>query len=204
MKKLVLYFHGKGGSADEAEYYKSFFPGQDVIGVDYRGTTPWETQNEILSAYRWFAKQYDSINIVANSIGAYFSMNALVGQHIEHAFFISPVVDMERLILDLMTWTNITESELMEQKVINLPDWGEPLSWEYLCYVRNHPIEWAVATDVLYGEKDVLIPFETITAFVKRTGAMVTVMKNGEHWFHTDEQMKFHDAWLKQCVRHDK
>ena len=201
MKTAILYFHGKGGSADEAEYYKPFFAGCDVIGIDYNGETPWETAKEILSAYRWFAKQYDTISIVANSIGAYFAMNALSNVDIKHAYFISPVIDMERLILDLMNWSGVSESELADKKIIEVPNWPEPLSWEYLCYVREHPIVWNVPTNILYGEKDILIPFETVSKFVKRTGAMITVMKNGEHWFHTADQMKFHDTWLKQYIK---
>jgi len=200
MKKCVLYLHGKGGFADEADYYKPFFPEYDVIGIDYRGTTPWETREEILSAYRWFAKQYESVSIVANSIGAFFAMNALSGKNIEHAYFISPVVDMERLILDLMRWSNVSEAELADKKIIQTKNWDEPLSWEYLNYVREHPIVWNAPTDILYGENDVLIPFETISKFIKNTGAIVTVMKNGEHWFHTKPQVDFHNAWLKQCV----
>lgn len=200
MKKAILYLHGKGGSADEAEYYKPFFTDADVIGVDYRGDNPWNAREDILSAYRWVAKRYDSISIVANSIGAYFGMNALSDVDIGHAYFISPVVDMERLILDLMHWSNISESELADRKIIHLETWGEPLSWEYLTYVREYPIIWKTPTDILYGEKDILIPFETISKFVKNTGAVVTVMKNGEHWFHTGAQVKFHDMWLTQCV----
>ena len=201
MKKLILYFHGKGGSADEAEYYKPFFLDCDVVGVDYRGTTPWETREEILSAYRWLKKKYDSISIVCNSIGAYFAMNALGDSNIERAYFISPVVDMERLILDLMRWANVTETELQAKKIIEMSDWGEPLSWKYLCYVREHPVSWDVPTEILYGEKDILIPFESISKFVKHTGANVTVMKGGEHWFHTEPQVRFHDAWIKQCIK---
>lgn len=201
MKKAVIYLHGKGGSADEAEFYKPFFSGCDVIGVDYRDTTPWDATEDILSAYRWVVRQYDSVSIVANSIGAYFGMLALADVSIEHAYFISPVIDLERLILDLMGWANVTEQELMEKKIIETPSWSEPLSWEYLEYVRKHPIVWNVPTDILYGEKDTLIPFETISAFVKRSGAHLTVMKNGEHWFHTDEQIKFHDMWLKHCLK---
>ena len=127
-------------------------------------------------------------------------MNALSDVDIEHAYFISPVVDMERLILDLMRWSNVSESELADKKIIQLETWDEPFSWDYLSYTREHPIIWKTPTNILYGEKDVLIPFETISKFVKNTGAVVTVMKNGEHWFHTDAQVKFHDAWLKQCV----
>lgn len=201
MKKCVLYLHGKGGSADEANYYKPFFPKYDVIGLDYRGITPWKTREEILSAYCWIAKQYESISLVANSIGAYFAMNALSDKNIDHAYFISPVVDMEQLILTLMVWSGVTEQELSDKRIIEAPNWDEPLSWEYLCYVRDHPIVWNVPTDILYGEKDILIPFENISTFVKHTGAHLTVMKNGEHWFHTNEQVKFHDAWLTHCLK---
>jgi len=200
MKKCILYLHGKGGSADEAEYYKPFFADADVIGVEYRGDNPWDAREDILAAYRWCIKKYESISILANSIGAYFGMNALADVDVEHAYFISPVVDMEHLILDIMRWSNISESELADKKIIQTEMWGEPLSWKYLTYVREHPVAWNVPTDILYGEKDVLIPFETISRFVKNTGAVVTVMKNGEHWFHTDAQVKFHDTWLKQCV----
>ena len=31
MKNLVVYVHGKGGSADEAEHYRPLFPGFEVI-----------------------------------------------------------------------------------------------------------------------------------------------------------------------------
>ena len=32
MKRLVIYVHGKGGNANEAEHYKPFFAESDVIG----------------------------------------------------------------------------------------------------------------------------------------------------------------------------
>ncbi|MEI3089815.1 MAG: hypothetical protein V8T01_07620 [Oscillospiraceae bacterium] len=37
MQDLVIYIHGKGGSAQEAEHYKTLFPKDHaVIGFDYR------------------------------------------------------------------------------------------------------------------------------------------------------------------------
>ena len=36
MKRLVIYVHGKGGNAKEAEHYKPFFAESDVIGFDYQ------------------------------------------------------------------------------------------------------------------------------------------------------------------------
>ena len=96
----------------------------------------------------------------------------------------------------MMLWANVTLTELQEQKEIETA-FGETLSWEYLCYVKEHPVKWAVPTHILYGENDNLTSFETISEFAKQTGATLTVMKNGEHWFHTEEQMQFLDDWLK-------
>ena len=46
MKHIVVYVHGKGGSAEEAEHYKPLFPDSEVIGLDYRARTPWEAKEE--------------------------------------------------------------------------------------------------------------------------------------------------------------
>ena len=75
---------------------------------------------------------------------------------------------------------------------------GETLSWKYLTYVRAHPITWRVPTRILYGAHDDLTSPETISAFAARTGAELTVMPDGEHWFHTEEQMRFLDAWITE------
>ena len=147
MKNAVLYIHGKGGSATESEHYKSLFPDYDVMGLDYQTFTPWETGKEIYHAVTRLKEEYDRVILIANSIGAYFSINADIGAMIDRAYFISPIVDMEKLIADRMTWTNVTEDELKEQGV-------------------RH--------------------------------ASLTVMENGEHWFHTKEQMQFLDNWIRE------
>ena len=75
------------------------------------------------------------------------------------------------------------------------------MSWEYLCYVRNKPINWQVPTKILYGGKDNLTSYETIKKFAAVHQAELTVMEEGEHWFHTKEQMDFLDKWLKMGMR---
>lgn len=172
MEKAVIYIHGKGGSAEEATYYAQFFRNCDVIGLEYAAQFPWEAKEE------------------------FFSIHALSNQQIEKAYFISPVVDMEKLIVDMMEWADVTENELQEKKKIQT-DFGETLSWDYLCYVRENPVAWTIPTHILYGEKDHLTSRETISKFAKQTNAVLTVMKNGEHWFHTEEQMKFLSDWMR-------
>lgn len=193
--KTVLYIHGKSGNASESTHYEKFFPDCKVIGLDYKTFSPWETGKEIHDAVVSLKTEFESIILIANSIGAFFCMNANLNGLIEKAYFISPVVNMEKLICDMMQWANVTEAELEQRKIIPT-DFGEELSWEYLCYVRAHPLNWKVPTSILYGEKDNLTSLETIRAFAEKQGASLTVMKGGEHWFHTEEEMKFLDEWI--------
>lgn len=199
MKRRFLYIHGKGGSSAEAEHYKSIFPGDDVFGVDYTSQTPWEAREEFPRFFDENSGGYDSTIVVANSIGAYFTMCALADKQIDKAIFISPVVNMEKLIADMMSWANVTETVLRMQKEIPT-NFGETLSWDYLCYVREHPIVWNIPTCILYGENDSLTSIGTISAFAEKTGAALTVMKGGEHWFHTEQQMEFLDRWITASV----
>ena len=193
--KTVLYIHGKGGNASESTHYERLFPDCKVIGLDYKSFSPWETGKEIHDAVASLKTEAESIILIANSIGAFFCMNANLNGLIEKAYFISPVVNMEKLICDMMKWANVTEAELEQRKIITT-DFGEELSWEYLCYVRAHPLNWKVPTSILYGEKDNLTSIETMRAFAEKQGASLTVMKGGEHWFHTEEEMKFLDEWI--------
>ena len=196
----VLYIHGKGGSAAEAAHYRPLFPGAAVAGLDYQTFTPWQTGPEIRAAATDLKARYDSVTLVANSIGAYFSMHADLNGLLERAFFISPIVDMERLIAGMMARANVTEAELAERGEVRT-DFGETLSWDYLCYVRGHPIDWTVPTQILCGSRDELSPIDAVRAFAGKHGASLTVMDGGEHWFHTPEQMDFLDGWLRACEK---
>lgn len=197
MNKAVIYIHGKGGNAQEAEHYKLLFGDCDVIGFDYAAQSPWEAKEEFSSFFDSIYREYESVVVIANSIGAFFTMTSLYDRQIQKALFISPVVNMEKLITDMMMWTSVTEDELRNKEEIETT-FGETLSWKYFCYVREHPVTWAIPTHILYGENDHLTSYETMSEFANQSKATLTVMKNGEHWFHTEEQMKYLDNWIKR------
>lgn len=190
MRKAILYIHGKGGSYLEAEQYKKNCSDFDMIGIDYTDYLPWIVQNQIESVYDEVHKRYDHIYVLANSIGAYFAMHTLQNCDIERALFISHILDMEKPILDMMSWASVSEKELYEKGEI-LTGFGETLSWKYLCFVRENPIVWNIPTEILYAGSDNLTSRQTIEKFVNSHNAHLTVMESGEHWFYTAEQIAF-------------
>ena len=200
MKRGLIYIHGKGGNAAEAEHYRDLFADYEVIGFDYAAQTPWEANDEFRVFYEKFSAKYEQISIVANSIGAFFAMSALANAKIDTAYFISPIVNMEKLISDMLGWAGASEEELRQKGEI-ITEFGETLSWKYLEWVRQHPLTWQVSTHILCGSNDNLQSVDTIRDFASQVGAEVTVMNGGEHWFHTVEQMDFLDNWISGLLR---
>jgi Uncharacterised protein family (UPF0227). len=199
LKKAIIYVHGKNGSYLEAEQYKKNCLGYDIIGVDYNEYLPWIVEKQIKSVYQKLHQEYEHIILIANSIGAYFAMYALQGHKLEKALFISPILDMEQLIIDMMQWANVTESELCKQGEI-VTEFGETLSWEYLDFVRQNPINWDIPTEILYAKKDNLTSSMTVDDFVTNHRANLTVMKDGEHWFHTEMQIAYLNEWMQKSL----
>lgn len=141
MRAGILYIHGKGGNAGEARQFQAACQGYDLRGVDLPDLTPWGAESAIQKAFRELEGEYGRVSLLANSLGAYCAMYALRDYPVERALFISPILDLERLILDMLSWAGANEGELRERGEIPT-DFGETLSWEYLDFVRAHPIRW--------------------------------------------------------------
>ena len=198
-KRGIIYIHGKGGSGEGAAHYRALFPSSDVVGFEYKSETPWEAKEEFSSFFDDFSATCSSIWIVAESIGAYFSLHSLGEKRIERAYFISPIVDMEALILTMLGWVGTGEKELEEKKTIATP-FGETLSWDYLSWVRRNPIKWKIPTMILHSRSDHLQSIGTVEAFSKAHGFPLCVMEDGEHYFHTEEEMAFLDNWIRSSL----
>lgn len=126
-------------------------------------------------------------------------MLALQEKPLRSALLLSPVVDMEDLITNMMQWANVSEAQLKEAGEIST-DFDETLSWQYLCWVREHPYRWKVPTQVLYGAKDNLTSRAVLEQFKQQTGAHLTIMEEGEHWFHTELQLAVLQEWERAHI----
>ena len=154
-----------------------------------------------LSDIMAYAKEkYDEINLWACSMGAYFSLLAYKNEEIKQCVFLSPVVNMKIIIDNMMLWSNVTENELKEKQEIKT-DFGQTLYWDYYEYVKNNPIiSWDKKTHILYGDKDNMQSEDLIKDFSNKFSCDLSVLENGEHYFHTEEQLKFYKEWLDRVI----
>jgi alpha-beta hydrolase superfamily lysophospholipase len=207
--KVFLFIHGKDGCKEDAAGFADLASraGWQVLGIDLpehgerkSGNTemlPWNVVPELQLMMAYAKQHWNNIAISANSIGAWFSMLSFLGEPIKKCLFVSPILDMEKLIRNMMMWAQVSEEQLQREGFIKTA-FGETLSWEYLSYVRGHPVTgWNAPTSILYADHDNITDRETVDDFAKRHHLKLTVMENGEHWFHTPEQLAFSKRWTE-------
>ena len=165
--------------------------------------TPCKVQicvSDLKMIMQYATSRWKDIRLFACSMGAYFSLLAYPDTQLRQALFLSPVVDMERIIRNMMTWFQVTPERLKEEGTIDTPA-GQKLYWDYFCYVKDHPIErWNVETAILFGAKDEICEYDTISHFVDRFHCVIEAMQDGEHYFHTDEQLSIYTKWLHRHI----
>lgn len=206
--QLYLYVHGQGGSKEEASFLAENIcaKGWQVLSFDLPGHgerkdkdvffDPWHIVPELGYIMKYVKENWKKYALFANSIGAWFSMLGFNHEKFENCLFLSPVLDMKQLIQKMMSWANVTEEQLRLEKIIHT-SFEQTLTWEYWQYASNNPIlRWDSPTHILYGEYDNMVDYGVIENFSKRFHCTITVMEHGEHWFHTNPQMKFLGAWI--------
>lgn len=200
-----IFLHGQMGHKEEAEAFAQVVcpKGIQVLSIDLPGhgerqnreeeLLPWTAVPDIRAALDWAERRWKTISLRTNSIGTYFAMLAMDTP--SRALLVSPILDMEALILTMMGWAGVTENQLQEQEEI-VTSFGQTLSWKYLCWVREHPVHaWTCPTCILYGSRDNMTSRQTVEEYTQQHNAKLTVMEGGEHWFHTPEQLAVLRTW---------
>ena len=208
-RKVYLYVHGKNGCKEEAERFANTAcaAGWQVLAIDLpehgarkdrpEQLLPWAVVPEIQAVYTRMQPVWPHIRLYGVSIGAWLAMQALQEDAPEKTLLVSPVVDMNALITNMMQGAAVTEEQL--QAAGKIPtSFGETLSWPYLCWVREHPLRWKAPTQVLYGTADSLTSREMLERFRQQSGAHLTLLTEGEHWFHTPMQLAVLQSWEEE------
>lgn len=213
--RVWLFLHGKQGHKEEGLDFAKFFcpKGWQVFSIDMpehgqrqggpEKLVPWQVVPELEAVMAYTREHWGQVALRANSIGAWFAMQAFAKTPPVRSLFVSPILDMAELICTMMGWAGVTEAELEARGEIETA-FGETLSWRYWQYALGHPIiRWDSPTAVLYGGLDNLTPRSTAEDFAARFHADLTVMEDGEHWFHTPEQLDVLRRWTLTNLEED-
>ena len=209
---VYIYIHGKLSNKEEAQGFakKAVPKGYQVLSFDLPEhgertnenypCMAWNGVHDLDIIGKYVRQNWSDICLYGNSLGAYFSLLAYKDFPLRKCLFLSPILDMERLIHNMMEWSNVSEQELKEKREI-ATSIGETLYWDYYCYVRENPIDkWNVSTAILYGSDDNLTEQWIVERFTERFNCDLTVLKGGEHWFHTERQIAFLDEWIDRHI----
>lgn len=207
-KQVFVYVHGKCGCKEEAEAFAGNVTsrGYQVLAMDLPGHghrkaeaerfVPWEVAPELGRIYDAIRESYEAVSLYAGSIGAYFSLLGFPEGAFRRVLLAAPVLDMERLICRMMEWASVTPKQLESEGEIPV-DFGDPISWRYYQYAREHPVSHSLGpTAVLYPQRDHLTERETAERFSNRFGARLTVMPDAGHFLHTQEQLAALQKWI--------
>ena len=180
-EKVFLYVHGLHGRKEEAlAFVEVALPkGYQVMAIDLPvERKPWEVLPLLNEVRDYLYKNWKYVSVRANSIGSWFSLLSFQGKVVNHALLVSPLLDMKKFI---------EEQPSREE--------------DYFEWVTNNPItRWDVPTYILRPKVDMVVSEDVGREFINQHHCQVTVMAEGEHWFHTPEQMVLLRTWEEKVL----
>ena len=212
-EKVYIYAHGQDGSKEDAELLASVVceQGRQVISFDLSGhgqrrhePASCDLRRAILEfceILSYAKKRWDEVALFAVSLGAWLGLQSFRDEKLSDCLFLSPILDMKYVISNIMRRAGVSEERLKQERMILIPA-GQPLFWEYWSFVLNNPItKWETPSRILYAENDDMTPLCIVRNFAQKFDCDLSVMKNGEHWFHTPQQLDYLRSWIKSVVR---
>ena len=208
--RVYLVVHGKASCKEDAERFarvaiaKGFqtlsfdLPEHGERAAEVRACTVQNGVQDLRAVMDYVRQNWTSVSLFATSLGAYFSLLAYRDIRFGQCLFASPILDMQRLIENMMRWFDVTPAQLEVQREIPTSI-GETLSWDYYNYVKAHPVDlWQNPTAILYPELDNLTEPEVVDEFARRFGAQLQRVPGSEHYMHSDAELAIMEDWMKQ------
>lgn len=143
-------------------------------------------------------REFKNVNVFAVSYGAYISLQVFKERAVKF-IMLSPIVNMLELTYNLMKLNNVTEQELNAEKQISKN--YQTFYLEDLKFVQKNPSGEVKGNGyIIYGSKDTLQNFSLIKDFSVRNNCKIFAMQNGEHFFHTKEQLNYFKSVINKIV----
>lgn len=211
-RRVYIYGHGKCGKKEEAEGFAgiaqrhgfqviSFDLPQhgDRVGEEYPCTV-WNGMGDFGRIADYSHRSWEELSFFGCSLGAYFGLMSFQNLGFRKCLFYSPLVDMERMIIDMLKALDLSEYDLFLRQEIPTP-FGETLSWPYFEYVRKHPIgSWKHKTSILCGSNDAVVARETLAIFCDKYQCGLTVVEGAGHYFQDPEHLQILNAWIEREI----
>ena len=211
-KKVYIYLHGKMGCKENAKHFAdiAIARGYQVISFDLPEhgerknedypIMAWNSVKDLKCISNYVISNWKDISLYACSLGAYFSLLAYKDINFKKCLFQCPLLNMEKLIENMMKWFNVTEEQLKREKEVATP-MNEILYYDYWIYSKENPVDiWCSKTYLLYPSKDALTERSTIDDFVNRNSVQLTILDGAEHYFTEDKYLEQLEVWLKDSI----
>lgn len=208
-EKAYIHVHGKMSNKEEAREFAEIACscGYQVLSFDLPEhgeradpdypCVAWNGVRDLAIIHEQARRRWSDLSLFACSLGAWFSLVAFRDVHFRKCLFHSPVLDMERLIANMMAWVGTDEAELERKGEIPTP-MGETLSWRYWTYVKEHRVTtWDTPTRILCGADDVLTERAVFDEFAKRFHCELSVVDPGNHHFTTPDELAALRDWYR-------
>jgi len=155
---------------------------------------------ELHTVIQYVENRWKEKYLFASSIGAYFSLVAFQETEFHKSLFISPVVDMEELIHNMMHWFGVDIKRLEEEKTIDTP-MGEKLSWEYLQYVNaNRIAHWDNEIKIIIGDDDELTNADTLHSLSRKHRCEISLIPGGKHYLSDEKHQNLIGKWMTENI----
>ncbi|PKN97627.1 MAG: alpha/beta hydrolase [Chloroflexi bacterium HGW-Chloroflexi-4] len=206
--RLIIAVHGMLGSKDDFDLLAEIAgaKGFQVLSFDLPehggrknegcACNPPNAVKDLMAVMHHAQTLSDRISLYACSLGAWFSLLAYQDTSLEQCLFQSPVVDMPRLIKNMMKAAGVREERLQAEKLIANP-YGPPLEWEYYHFAKTHPIDkWGHPTAILMGAEDETSEVDVVKGFAARFNAGLALLEGSRHYLHTENEIAEIRKWL--------
>ena len=163
---------------------------------DDKAFTPMDASPEVRAFARLARSQSIEVSLLANSIGAYFSLCDTPAGTFKHAWLVSPLLDLEYYIRDMMAEYSVTDEQLEAQTVIHTR--RGVLDWPYLRFVEEHPAKLDTPSWMIRGDQDEVVPLDTLSRFVGAPGVELVQVEGGQHFLGRPPHLDTVVAWFEE------
>ena len=163
---------------------------------DDKAFTPMDASPEVRAFARLARSQSIEVSLLANSIGAYFSLCDTPAGTFKHAWLVSPLLDLEYYIRDMMAEYSVTDEQLEAQTVIHTR--RGVLDWPYLRFVEEHPVKLDTPSWMIRGDQDEVVPLDTLSRFVGAPGVELVQVEGGQHFLGRPPHLDTVVAWFEE------